>query len=329
MKNQLQTFVANVRLQDDGQIFFRGHPAQQSATSDADPTLRLTEMVYKYLYTHPSGQIADAFRATPSDDGLIAKISEANATKRTVQDGWIVRTPQADGAVIAERYGAVRKFVAGQYLADPDATPIRQGSPVTVTHLAGSKTLQPGFFHIFGQEQLDIAELAKVVRLYFNLASPQSAAPVAKLLSETLNEYGIPFTYKTAVRVCDYSRSDTAVLYLPKRVFEVSAMAISQKLDALKPLLDQSSPTFTKPIAHGIGLAEDPSDAVSFGASRSSLVAQAMLRAQNGDVICPTQFWNAFTDICALENLDIGRLYLNPGSTDTYDLPSFQPEIVK
>ncbi|KJZ17864.1 hypothetical protein TW80_16625 [Loktanella sp. S4079] len=324
----LQKFVSDLRLLDSGQIMFRGRPAQQSATPNADAQLQLTEMIYKYLYTHPIGDIGDAFRAVPPDEELIAALIAANNTQPTVQSGWVVRTPQPDGAIIAERFGVTRKFIPGQFMANGGCAPIQAGSEVTAIHLAGSKTVQPGFFHIFGQAQLDLAELPQIVRLYFNIAAPTGAAPLAKYLSTALNAYGIPFTYKTSVRLCDYSRTDTAVLYLPRRFYEIAAMALGSEISLIDPLLGDDQPMFTKPLSRGIGLAEDPADAVSFGASRSGMIARAIGQTCQDGTICPDAFWSAFQRICDQEKLDVRRLHLNPGSRESYDFPQMLDEAI-
>ncbi|MEJ8562090.1 T3SS effector HopA1 family protein [Yoonia sp. GPGPB17] len=320
MTPALGAFVAQVGINAQDQITFKGQPVQRASQSGAPFELQLTEFAYKYFYTHPSGQIGDAFGSGTPSAALIADISAANTTVPKVEDGWVVRSVLAEGSVMAERFGTVRKFIAGQFLAAPDAAPVRSGSEITVTHLAGSKTVQPGFFHIFGQEHLDAAEEVKNIRLYFNLTGPGAAAPVAGLISQVLNDYLVPFRFKTATRICDFSRVDTAVLYLPQRVFTVAAMALATQLARLEHFLDDAVPPFTKPMGRGIGLAEDTPDAGSFGAARCKLVAQAIMQARADGEIDPNLFETVFKTLCAAQNLDVGRLYLNPGSDTDYCL---------
>ncbi|WP_400083095.1 T3SS effector HopA1 family protein [Yoonia sp. R78084] len=316
----LLDFVAKVAIDAQDQITFRGWPAQPPSQPDAPFAQQLTEFVYKYLYTHPGGNIGEAFGDGAPSAALIADISTANDTTAKVEDGWVVRSLLSEGAVIAERYGKVCKFISGQFLAAPDAAPVRPGSEIVVTHLAGSKTVQPGFFHIFGQSQLDAAEEVKNIRLYFNLIGPGAAAPVAGLVSQVLNRYLVPFRYKTATRICDYSRADTAVLYIPERAFTVAAMALATQMPQLALYLDDAVPAFTMRVGNGLGLAEDMPDAGSFGAARCKLVAQAMMQARAENHIVPEAFQAAFEAVCRSENLDIDRLHLNAGSVACYRL---------
>jgi hypothetical protein len=320
MMSALEAFVAQVCIDATDKITYKGEAVQAASQPDAPFELQLTEFVYKYFYTHPGGQIGGAFGDGIPCAALISDISAANDTTGKVEDGWVVRSLLAEGSVIAERFGVVRKFIAGQYLAARDAAPLRPGSEITVTHLAGSKTVQPGFFHIFGQEQLDAAEEVAYVRLYFNLTGPGAAAPVAGQISQVLNDYLVPFRYKTATRICDYSRADTAVLYVPQRTFSIAAMALESKLTQLEPYLEDAVPAFTKPVARGIGLAEDTPDSGSFGAARCKLVAQAMIKARADNRIDPSAFQKAFKALCAVHNLNIDRLHLNAGSDACYSL---------
>ena len=327
MMSALEAFVAEVGIDAQDRITFKGQPVQAASQPDAPFELQLTEFVYKYFYTHPGGQIGDAFGGGRPCAALISDISAANDTTAKVEDGWVVRSLLAEGSVIAERFGMVRKFIAGQYLAATDAAPVRPGSEITVTHLAGSKTVQPGFFHIFGQEQLDAAEEVTYVRLYFNLKGPGAAAPVAGLVSQVLNAYLVPFRYKTATRICDYSRADTAVLYIPQRAFSIAAMALETKLAQLALYLDDAVPAFTKLVARGIGLAEDTADSGSFGAARCKLVAQAMMQTRAENRIDPSAFEKAFKALCAAQNLASDRLYLNAGSDACYSLSAIRESI--
>ncbi|UWQ09225.1 T3SS effector HopA1 family protein [Aliiroseovarius crassostreae] len=327
MKQRLQDFVSHIRFGPKDALIFRDQPTQSTSTPEADQLTQVTEFVYKYLYTHPSGDIAQAFRATPPDAKLIAKLSNANTTRADVQQEWVLRTALPDGAVIAERFGKVCKFLPGQFLADPMSLPIRTGSALTVTHMTGTALMQPGFFHMFGQEQMDLAEQARTVRLYLNLKGAGAAEPAAALLTGMLNSYKIPFTCKFATRLTDYSRADTAVLYLPQRFVRIFQLAFADIQTALGAHLGAEVPAFTRRIAPGVGFAEDPTGEISFGAARSKLVAEAMLSSRISHRMDTDKFWSEFLALCAARGLDPDALHLNPGSSDTFYFPAEIAEV--
>ena len=321
MTPDIEHFAAQCAIDPQGRITFRGAPVQASSNQQADLQTRVTEFVYKYFYTHPSGHIGQAFQNQPPDTALIARLSDANATKAITQRDWVVRSVMDTGAVIAERYGVVRKFAPGLFLADPDMVPLRAGCRITATHHAGSQSLQPGFYHIFSQAKLDMAEVVTTLRFYVNIASPDHAAKVAKLLSTALNDYQVPFTYKTATRLCDYSRADTAVLYIPDRMFSITAEVLRQLIPTLTPFLDPHAPSMTKLWGQGIGFAQDPATGASFGASRSEIIAHALIAARSGAGSKATIFASSFADQIKRLGLNADALHLNAGHRDIYELP--------
>ena len=145
-------------------------------------------------------------------------------------------------------------------------------------HHCGSSRAQPGFYHIFGADSLDMTEALHIVRLYFNVRQ-ESAANFIRVLSGGLDRYRIPFNAKITTRPSDFSRVDTSVLYTPQRVFTSLMHVLSTLLRQIAEMLDPCVPYFTRPLCPGIGFAEEPDSKGSFGSHRSELVARAILRA--------------------------------------------------
>ncbi len=330
MIQKLRHFVSQLRMLSDGCIIFRGEVVYRPPVSEAQNTaqtrLSLIECVYKYLYTHPDGDTKMAFKATPIDKKLLASLSAANTTTRQKQSGWVVHGLQNDGSIIAGRWGVIRKFMPGQFLADKNQIPVQTGTTVSVTTMAGSKNYQEGFYHVFSNAVMDMAEVNAKVRLYFHVKR-SGAAQFVGLLSHVLNTYDLVFTFKIALRPNDYSRTDVAVLYLPRRMFTVAAIALTASLPSFEALLDEEIPFFTKRLAHGIGFADDPSTGGSFGASRCEWVADAILSAKSGEVIPADAFVHAFHQIIADRQLHVDKLYLNPGAADVPDFACVQHQL--
>jgi len=327
MFGKLSRFVSQLRLLHDGCIEFRDEvvycPTLSYTANSTQSRLILVECIYKYLYTHPDGNIKIAFNADPIDKKLLASLSAANTTIAQKQSGWIVHGVQNDGSIIACRYGLIRKFMPGQFLAAKNQIPIKIGTTVSVITMTGSKNYQEGFYHVFSNAMMDMAEVNSKVRLYFNVKRHEAAAFI-DITSKLLNQYDIFFTLKIALRPHDYSRTDVAVLYLPRRVLNIAAMALAVSLSSLEPLLDDEIPFFTKRLAKGIGFADDPSSGGSFGASRCELVADAILIARDGENIPIDTFLKAFELVMVDRQLNLDRPYLNPGAADVPDLAYFQ-----
>jgi hypothetical protein len=137
-----------------------------------------------------------------------------------------------------------------------------------------------------------------------------------------LNRYEIPFRLKVATQSDSFVRADNSVLYVAQRFFPLTAMAIAFSMPGLQGILNPFIPLFTKRLASGIGLAEDPGGTESFGTSRSKLVAAAILASRSGERIPLDVFTDRFREVVSRAKLRIDALHLNPGSEDTYFFPS-------
>jgi len=320
----IERFVSDLRLDDDGAIRFRGavvHTPSPEAANDPDRRrLALTECTYKFLYTHPDGRIGEAFRQVPEDEALMSAFSEIDNSPAKNRTGWVVENAMPDGSIIASRFAKMQKFLPGQYIVEPDRIPVRQGTEVSVIPRTKSRTQQPGFFFFFSRASLDLAELPPMVRLYWNVRR-DGAVDLVKTLIDTLNAQDIAFNFKIATRACDYSRTDCAVLYLPRRMFRVAALTLAPKISRLSALLHAREPAFTRRLLPGVGLAEDPGAAMhSFGSSRCEILADSILAAKTDDHVPLDRFRDRFAAALQSRGLRMDALFLNPRSEDIYDV---------
>src|SRR5262249_33566341 len=86
--------------------------------------------------------------------------------------------------------------------------------------------------------------------------------------------------------------------------------------------LKQGTPTFTKPLAEGVGLAEDPGQGDSFGLHRCQLLADGMIRAYEQGKKSVYERLKVVEDRFAEDGISLEKPFLNPGSSDDYH---FQP----
>lgn len=324
MNELIESFVSGLEMDSDGRICLRGAVVHEPTSSpDGDIgklQLAMTECVYKYLYTHPDGHIGEAFRDAPDDIDLIAALAEVGSPPAGNQSGWMIDNVLPDGSIIASRYSKTQKFLPGQYVAEPDQIPIREGMEVAVTPRLKSRTQQPGFYFFFSQSSLDLCELPPMVRIYLN-ARLDTAADLTRTVTDTLNDYEIAFNFKITTRACDFSRRDCAVLYLPRRMYRVATLALAPKVQRMAQLLDEGEPLFTRRLAPGIGLAEDPGTSTqSFGSSRCGILAEAILAARAGRSVPLDRFRQQFASSVSSRDLLMNALFLNPRSEDIYDL---------
>jgi hypothetical protein len=86
--------------------------------------------------------------------------------------------------------------------------------------------------------------------------------------------------------------------------------------------LKASTPAFTKPLAPGLGLSEDPAGGLdSFGMTRCGLLADAALRAAELGAVTIPERLDVVAARFAEDGIDLDAPYLNSGSTDRYVFP--------
>src|SRR5207237_5177186 len=111
----------------------------------------------------------------------------------------------------------------------------------------------------------------EIVRIYFNF-SPEGAAVVMGSLTRELNDISIPFTFKTLYNPGDYKRYDSGVLYFEKSKYEAVRQVLESVYAQTKAHFHADVPLFTKFLAPGVGLAEEPdrkfAEQESFGMNR-------------------------------------------------------------
>lgn len=333
---ELRAFVEALRLESTGLVLAGQNVGQHGPGAPARLGTELPIVVYEHLYTrgfsppppasvsHSRPEQLDAQAAEVSGD-LTAALEAANATPPRSEMNWTIMENAPDGSVIATRHGRTRRFVAGQYVVATGVAPAPPGTRLIVHIAAGSSTAQPGFYFAYGAGFRDVNDLSAVVRIYWNVTAA-GAPSLLQTLTGALNRYEIPFELKAATNAESHRRRDSAVLYLAQRHYHAAILALQPKLPELAPILEPPTPLFTKRLADGIGLAENPPGPDSFGSARSRLIAEALLAASDGERFPYPAFAERFDEGIAAAKLRRNALWLNPGSEDIYTLPPILAE---
>jgi hypothetical protein len=83
--------------------------------------------------------------------------------------------------------------------------------------------------------------------------------------------------------------------------------------------LEPGIPAFTKSLAPGLGLAEDPGEGQSFGEHRCHLLAEALIATHESGLRSLPERTRVVADRFERAGLDLAAVFLNPGSRDQYD----------
>ena len=160
-----------------------------------------------------------------------------------------------------------------------------------------------------------------IVRVYFNI-SAEGAVAVMGNITQQLNAILIPFSFKALYNPSDYGRYNCAVLYFEKSHYETVRSVLQTVYLDNQCHFRMQVPLFTKLIAPGLAIAEEPNhkfaDLESFGMNRCQLIANALLEAWQQKNESPKArialIFQHFSHI----GIKLQRPYLNANSEDIY-----------
>ncbi|HEX6183538.1 MAG TPA: T3SS effector HopA1 family protein [Pyrinomonadaceae bacterium] len=297
------------------------HHAHGFAQTPANPLASLLEQtLYQYCYCRTfDGALRDEPSLPVHGVDLTPALSEANQTRERWDAGWQVYQLLPTGQVLAHKGGRTRALWPGEFLStDAPGMAPRPGMNLSVFFMRQTTTMQPGFYFAFGETQAEELDSFSLARFYWNLR-PEGATPLMRAVTRGLNRFQVPFRVKCLTNTAFYKRNDSAVLYVEKRFFRITARVLAGVYEEVSAHLRPDTPLFTKPLADGLALAEEPYTGESFGMQRCRILAEGLLGAHArsmrdeasrlGEV---ERHFNAY-------GLSLDAPYLNPRSVDQYE----------
>lgn len=288
-------------------------PQGTSKDEDAlEPVLR--EALYNFYCHQPS-----AWLRSPHDPlasrRFIAKLSEANGGTGTWEPGWRLGAKDEDGRFEATKDGLVIWVWPDQIRTQ--ITPTNLDSLVRIHVPKELCAMSPGFYVALGNAPPPDSPPKVLTRLYWHLTVDCAERALA-LVTSTLNDLGVPFRFKVVAHPQAFTRADAGVLYLDLEAFLANWSMLCRLHQTIKPYLRPEVPRFVKPLAPGLGVAEDPANGESFGQHRCRIVAAALWSAWKLDRQTEAERIEAAKLAFLNEGLDPDRPYLASGSSDLY-----------
>ena len=282
----------------------------------------LEQTLYQYCYTRAfDGALRDEPRARVHGLDLTPALSEANATRERWDKGWQVYQVLPSGQVMAHKAGRTRALWPGEFLStDAPGLAPRPGTNLSVFFMRETTTMQPGFYFAFGEAQPEEFDSFSLARFYWNLRA-EGAAPLVGAVTRGLNRFQVPFRVKCLTNPAFYPRNDSAVLYVEKRFYPITARVLEGVYKEVSGLLRPDTPLFTRRLADGLALAEEPYTGESFGMQRCRILAEGLLSAGAQGMREDAARLEEVERRFAAYGLSLDAPYLNPRSVDLYEFP--------
>jgi HopA1 effector protein family len=244
------------------------------AEANADQrSSRLRDVLYRAYYT--AGRVARLAAYQPGAPGDVVSfersLEQANPLHDRWEKGWRITAVQDEFVVVSRgpiEFRASRDCVR--------ASAMRSGISATVLVPSGRFAWSPGFYLVTGTRVLESDDA--LVRAYWNV----SAEGAARFLTSgvtLLEDAGIPFQLKVATQRAGYDRADSGLVYLRRADWARAIIALRGLERTARPFTRLGTVAFAKPVAPGVGVAEDPGNGESFGQQRCRLLAEALLDA--------------------------------------------------
>lgn len=256
------------------------------------------------------------------DLSFYERLHQSNSGEGYFDPGWQLLRQESDGSLVVTKGGLALHIERDRHL-QPEAQSADRGDAVAIR--LPKNRVQNGFYMAVGNagpsNHSNSDSQPETVRIYFNL-SAEGAVAVMGSLTQQLNDISLAFSFKVLYNPSDYGRYDSGVLYFDKSNYEAVRSVLQTVHAEYQSHFQTSVPLFTKLLAPGLALAEEPnhqfSDQESFGLNRCQIVTNGLLEAwQKGDD-SPEGRMAAILQHFSLLGIELNSPYLNANSEDIY-----------
>jgi HopA1 effector protein family len=253
------------------------------------------------------------------DMTFFQRLHESNYGTGYFDPDWTILKAAEDRSLVVKK-GGLRLYIdRAQHL-----TAAQQQAAVgdVVAIKLPKNMMQNGFYMAVGDLGFNRQQAADtLVRIYFSLTAGGAIA-VMNSLTQMLNESKIIFSFKVLYNPQDYQRFDAGVLYFDKRDYATVSGILNLVYTQHRSYFLPHIPLFTKQLAMGLGLAEEPdlkfSERESFGMNRCQIVADGLLTAFDEGKDTSTERTNAILVQFSKVGIDLQHPYLNSDSENIY-----------
>ncbi|MCJ8279567.1 MAG: T3SS effector HopA1 family protein [Rivularia sp. ALOHA_DT_140] len=252
------------------------------------------------------------------DVDFYEKLHESNFGAGYFDPGWLVLREEIDKSLAVKKGSLTLHIEREKHLQDCQQNAV-VGNNVAIK--MPKNLIQNGFY--LAVSNTEPKSHNNMVRVYFNF-TPGGAVGVMHRLTQLLNDIPIFFHFKVLYNPVEYNRHDSGVLYIEKPNYEAVRKALKIVYTENKSHFKPEIPLFTKQLAPGLGLAEEPDSKFaqqeSFGMNRCQMVANGLLQTWLEGDNSPEARIKAIHEQFSHLGIDLERPYLNADSEDIYKL---------
>jgi hypothetical protein len=256
------------------------------------------------------------------DQDFYNRLHQNNCGQGYFDSGWQVIRQESDGSLVVTKGELTLHIDRNRHLAEKEQAALEDD---IVAIRMPKNLLQNGFYMAVGDAGHDARSQSKdnsfIVRIYFHLTA-EGAVAVMENLTQQLNDIKIPFSFKVLYNPTDYKRYDSGVLYFERNYYPFIQQVLQKVYLDNQQHFQPQVPLFTKQIAPGLAVAEEPKHKFtaqeSFGTNRCQIIANGLLESwecgeTSADFRLDLILQNFF-----LLGIDLKRPFLNAGSEDIY-----------
>jgi hypothetical protein len=252
---------------------------------------------------------------TPADDGgdFVRALAQANCGRGAWQGGWrVAAVEHEDGTIAVVRPDGLRLLAPAEDCRVEGA--IRAGAQADVRGPKELTGFSPGVYVALGDTPGPAGDLA---RLYWSIAAAGAVTFVARA-TYALNRANLPFRLELPDNPARYGRRPAATVLLARADVAAAVTLLRPLLRVLAAHLADRAPAFSKPLARGLALAEEPGDGTGFGEHRCRLLAGAIVTASEQGRHRAEQRHAVVRERFRAAGLTLDAPYVEPGSDDAY-----------
>lgn len=256
------------------------------------------------------------------DVELFQELHASNQGEGYFDPGWLVKQHEQDGS-IAVTNGKLIVHIQPEIHLPSSQKSVEIGELLAIK--MPKNCVQEGFYIAVGNTGIVPIDTGntnnRIVRIYWNIIS-DGAVPLMQAITQQLNQQQIYFSFKVPYSYSSYDRYDAGVLYIRQHDYPIIHPILQRIYRENQAYFRGDIPLFTKYLAPGISLAEEPDtkfdEYESFGTNRCQIVANGLIIAQQNNQRSPQAKLSTIIEQFIQLNIDLRYPYLNHNSTDIY-----------